>query len=243
MRDGDAGCWRGGRDETFDGGVSVACGHRGCCPGRQQPGDAAGRTPDATRPSASAGRPRPCRRRRRGGRAGRCGRPAPGRRSACARRSRRGSRCSIVRCRAWLRFSTRGASGRRRPAPGRGPRLRIDAWTAHPCRCPLSAGSGDVGRRAAHVRDRVAQPVQLHVLAVDDVLVGVVEVVVADEARGRDVALAQRQLVAVELASAARAVRWLSRALLFLAGDADAGPRNRVQPGRAIGSPQSRQMP
>ncbi len=54
----------------------------------------------------------------------------------------------------------------------------------------------DVG---AGVGQRVPQPVQVHVLTRDRVLVGVVEVVVAHDLRGGDVALAHVQLLAVEL--------------------------------------------
>ena len=96
---------------------------------------------------------------------------------------------------------------------------------------------------AAHIGDRIAQPVQLHVFAADDVLVGVVEVVVGHAPRGRDVALPHRRSCRDGIRAAARAVRWLSRVLLFLAVDADTGPRDRVQPRPAISSPQSRQTP
>ena len=93
------------------------------------------------------------------------------------------------------------------------------------------------------VGDGVAQPAQVHVFAVDDVLVGVVEVVVADEARGRDVALPHRGLVAVELAQELEQFGGF-HALCFSLQVM----QTRVQGiafsrGRAISSPQSRQMP
>ena len=55
------------------------------------------------------------------------------------------------------------------------------------------------GQRTSGGGNRVAQPREVHVLAVDDVLVGVVDVVVADEAGACDVALLQRQLLEVDL--------------------------------------------
>ena len=58
----------------------------------------------------------------------------------------------------------------------------------------------DVVNRPAEVCDRIAQPLQLNVLTIDDVLIRVVEVVVGHEARARGVPLPQRGLVAIELA-------------------------------------------
>ena len=57
-----------------------------------------------------------CRRRRRGGRADRCGRPAPARRSASARASRRGRRAACRVPRVGHRLDARRATGRRTPA-------------------------------------------------------------------------------------------------------------------------------
>src|SRR6266849_3751034 len=59
---------------------------------------------------------------------------------------------------------------------------------------------GRVFGSPAMIGDGVVDPRQVHVLAVDHVLVGVVEVVVHDEACGGHVTLPQRGLLAVELA-------------------------------------------
>ena len=83
----------------------------------------------------------------------------------------------------------------------------------------------------------------MHVLARDDVLVGVVEIVVADLPRHRDVALAQRELLAVELPEDGEQVGGLHAFCFCLQV-----MQTRVQGiassrAGAIGSPQSRQMP
>jgi len=56
-----------------------------------------------------------------------------------------------------------------------------------------------LGHRGAQLLDRLGNPGQLHVVAVDDVLVGVVGVVLDDEARSRLMTQIHRQLVAVEV--------------------------------------------
>ncbi len=161
-----------------------------------------------TPPTASAALPRRCRRRRRGGRADPAGRRAPGRRTASARASRRGSTRSMLRWRALVICSTRS---RHRSTKRLAPLAVLAEDRRSAPAAPLPDGCsvrlGHVLDRAAEVGDRVAQPAQLHVLAVDDVLVGVVEVVVGDEARAGDVALPQRRPCRGRTRAAARAVR------------------------------------
>ena len=149
----------------------------------------------------------------------------------------------MLRCRAWVIVATRGRHLSRNA-------LRAVAVLGDdgclpgiaPCRSPWIVGSATI-ERAAHVGDRVAQPRELQVFARDDVLVGVVEVVVADDAGGRDVALAHGQLVAIELAQQVEQFGGL-HALCFSLQVM----QTRVQGiafsrAGAIGSPQSRQIP
>ena len=93
------------------------------------------------------------------------------------------------------------------------------------------------------VRDGVVQPRQVHVLAVDDVLVGVVEVVVGDEAGGRDVTLPQGGLVAVQVLEHLEQLA-VFHALCFSLQVMQTRVHGiAFKRGAAISSPQSRQMP
>ena len=98
-------------------------------------------------------------------------------------------------------------------------------------------------RRAAGVDDRVLQPADVHVVAVDDVLVGVVEVVVGDELRGRDVAVPERQLVAVEGGQEVEQLGGLHELCFSLQVMQTRVHGIAFSRAGAIGSPQSRQMP
>ena len=98
-------------------------------------------------------------------------------------------------------------------------------------------------RRAAEVGDGVLQPADVHVVAVDDVLVGVVEVVVGDVPRRGDVAVAQRQLVAIERREELEqfaGVHELCFSLQVMQTRVHGMAFSRAG---AIGSPQSRQIP
>ena len=198
---------------------------------------------DLTRPSASAGLPRPCRRRRRVGRAGLPGRPAPGRRSASARASRRGSTRSMTRLRAWVSCSTRCRQRSTKAcAESRSSRITVAcasaAFPAGPA--PAAATSSD---RAAEIGDRVTNPAQLHVLAIDDVLIGVVEVVIGDEACAGDVALLERGLVAIELAKQFEQCGRFHAFCFSLQVMQTRVQGMALRRAGAIGSPQSRQTP
>ena len=234
------GDWRGVRDEPRfdgegDGRVAIA---EIAAEGDRHPATGAGTA--AIRPSGSACTPPPVP-------APSARRPSRSLRPASAWSKKRWCSAvspritfSIVRWRAWLRrVDPRRHLSRKLWAP-----VAILAedrvCLRRPCRWRSSVGSGDVWRAAAHVGDGVAQPVELQVLAGDHVLIGVVEVVVGDQARRGDVALAHGQLVAVELGQEVEQFGGVSRALLFLAGDADAGPRNGLQPGRRRSARRSR---
>ena len=156
---------------------------------------------------------------------------------ACVMRATRGRHRSTnaPRCRASSSRMPRNA-----PALDLLARLRRSAGTG-------SAVDGG-GQRRAELGERVLQPREVRLLAVDDVLVGVVEIVVADGARAGFVALQQRQPIGGELGEEllefGPCFTWSLRLLLFLAGDADARPGNGVAAAAsAIGSPQSRQTP
>ena len=133
------------------------------------------------------------------------------------------------------------SSDRRTPAPAAlsSPKIFFaaslpDAWIC---------GSGASSGVAAEVDDGVAQPREVDVLAVDHVLVGVVGVVLADEAGGGHVPGAHRGLFAVELAQQLEQVGGFHELCFSLQV-----MQTRVQGiafsrGAAISSPQSRQMP
>ena len=124
---------------------------------------------------------------------------APARRTAAARATSPRMTRSICRWRALVSASTRG-----RHRSTKRPGIR-----AHPRRCtaggaaalagaarPASATSVD---SAAEIADRRLEPRKLRGLAVDDVLVGVVGVVLPDQAGARLVPDERRELLAVEL--------------------------------------------
>jgi hypothetical protein len=60
-------------------------------------------------------------------------------------------------------------------------------------------GLRQVVGRAFELRDRGFEPLQVHVFAIDHVLVRVVRVVLRDLPRDRDMTLPERELVAVEI--------------------------------------------
>jgi hypothetical protein len=68
-------------------------------------------------------------------------------------------------------------------------------------------------------------------VAIDDELIGIVDVVLADPPRSRLVAHQRAELLRVKLLQQGQN-RVAHVLLLFFAGDADARPRNRVQPRR-----------
>ena len=100
-----------------------------------------------------------------------------------------------------------------------------------------------IGRGHLELGQGGLEPREVHVLARDDVLIGVVEVVVADPARDRDVTLAHRQLFLMELAEHGGEVGGLHAFCFCLQL-----MHTRVQGiassrAGAMGSPQSRQIP
>ena len=111
------------------------------------------------------------------------------------------------------------------------------------------SGTGSVvdggGQRRAELGQRRLQPREVRLLAADDVLVGVVEVVVADEARAGFVALEQRQSLGGELGQESAAARPASSSGFCFSLQV---MQTRVQGiafsrASAIGSPQSRHTP
>ena len=93
------------------------------------------------------------------------------------------------------------------------------------------------------VADGVGEPAQVHVLARDDVLIRVVEVVVGDDARIRHVAGALGELVAVELPQELQHLCGFHELCFSLQVMQTRVHGMALRRAAAIGSPQSRQMP
>ena len=92
-------------------------------------------------------------------------------------------------------------------------------------------------------RDGVGQPAHVHVLAGDDVLIGVVEVVVGHDARIRHVTAALDELVAIELAQELQHLSGFHELCFSLQVMQTRVHGMALRRAGAIGSPQSRQMP
>ena len=107
-----------------------------------------------------------------------------------------------------------------------------------------SAGSDGLGAPSSGVPSSSAmrrlEPRQMHVLAIDHVLIRVVGVVLRDLPRHGDVALAQRRACRGGTPGGWREGLSVSRVLLLLAADADARPGNRLEPGAARSARRSR---
>ena len=190
-------------------------------------------TSGTTPPSGSAARRRACGRRRCGGRGGRRGPPAAWWNSrACSSISPSISSSIALVARvgdAGHARPPRARRTRRAPAHPPAPRPRT---ASSPFTAGASSGGASPDSAAAEVEDGVRQPAQMLVLAGDHVLVGVVDVVLPGDAGDGLVAAAERRLLAVGVrAGGAAGSRWASRALLFLAGLAHPGPRNRLETG------------
>ena len=102
---------------------------------------------------------------------------------------------------------------------------------------------GQLFQLAAHVDDRVAEPIELDVLAGDDVLKGVVEVVMGDMLGHRDVPLPHDQLVPVEFAQQREQFGRLHELCFSLQVMQTRVQGMAFSRAAAISSPQSRQMP
>ena len=100
-----------------------------------------------------------------------------------------------------------------------------------------------VFRLAAHVRDRIRNPPDVHLLAGDDVLVRVVEVVMGHVLRDRDVALQHGVFVPIELAQEDELFCGFHELCFSLQVMQTRVQGMALSRGWAMGSPQSRQMP
>ena len=102
-------------------------------------------------------------------------------------------------------------------------------------------GSDRVGRRAAELLDRLRDPGELNVFTRHDVLIGVVGVVLTDQARRRLMPEHHRQLLAVELLQQWKQVgHEFCFSLQVMQTRVHGMAFNRAS---AIGSPQSRHNP
>ena len=95
----------------------------------------------------------------------------------------------------------------------------------------------------AEIDNRVAHPLRVHLLAGDHVLVGIVELVVADGLRAFDVTVHQSQAIAIELLQESELFRSLHAFCFSLQVMHTRVHGIALSRATAIGSPQSRQVP
>ena len=148
----------------------------------------------------------------------------------------------MLRCRAWLKVATRGRQ-RLDELAGAAGVLFDERQVARLLLRRRDLGLADVVGLALELGDGGFEPGEVHVLAGDDVLVGVVEVVARDVTRHGDVPLAHREAGLVEFAEGREKFRRFHVPCFCLQL-----MQTRVQGiassrAAAIGSPQSRQMP
>ena len=113
-----------------------------------------------------------------------------------------------------------------------------------PRRDRFGRGRGRSRFGAAEFGNRLRQPRQLHVVAIDDVLVGVVGVVLADQPRVRHVLNHRRQLLAMKLFNQRQRRRLRGHEFCFSLQVMQTRVHGiALSRASAIGSPQSRQTP